>query len=196
MNPAIRSTTPTLMEGGTVAWRGLFTKPWLDALERACDALALEQARLNSGPSSIRTTKVAWVHRDAATEELYRDMEAIVLRLNAELFHFDLAGLATMQYAVYESAEAGFFDWHNDYGRYRDDPGQLPRKITMSVQLSEGAGYDGGDLEVRAIHPIDMAPRERGCLVAFAANALHRVTPVTRGVRKSLVIWATGPEFR
>jgi len=25
---------------------------------------------------------------------------------------------------------------------------------------------------------------------------LHRVTPITRGIRKSLVIWAVGPEFR
>jgi PKHD-type hydroxylase len=196
MNPTIRTTTPLLMEGGTVAWRGLFTSARLDALERACDALALEPARLNSGASSIRTTRVAWVHRDAGTEEIYRDMEAIVLRLNAELFRFDLTGLTTLQYAVYEGAQGGFFDWHNDYGRYRDDPGQQPRKITLSLQLSEPSAYDGCDLEIRAAHPVDVAPRERGTLVAFRANALHRVTPITRGVRKSLVAWAAGPEFR
>jgi PKHD-type hydroxylase len=196
MNPAIRNTTPVLMEGGAVRWHGLFTPAWLDALERQCDGLALEQARLNSGPSNIRTTRVAWVHRDDATEALYRDMEAVVLRLNAELFHFDLTGLTTMQYAVYDSAQAGFFDWHNDYGRSREEPNQPPRKITMSVQLSEADAYDGCDLEVRAAHPVDVAPRARGTLVAFRASALHRVTPITRGQRKSLVIWAAGPEFR
>jgi len=196
MNPAIQSTTPFLMEGGTVCWRGLFAPPALDALERSCDALALEQARLNSGASSIRTTRVAWLHRNAQTEALYRDMEAIVLRLNAELFHFDLTGLTVLQYAVYEHAQGGFFDWHNDYGRSRDDPGQEPRKITLSLQLSDGTAYDGCDLEIRAAHPVDVAPRERGCLVAFPANALHRVTPVTRGRRKALVVWAAGPEFR
>ncbi|HWM61317.1 MAG TPA: hypothetical protein VNN98_04155, partial [Rhizomicrobium sp.] len=52
------------------------------------------------GASSIRTTKVAWVTRDAQTEDLYLRMEAVVLRLNAELFHFDLSGLSTIQYAV------------------------------------------------------------------------------------------------
>jgi len=127
---------------------------------------------------------------------LYLRMEAIVLRLNADLFHFDLTGLTTMQYAVYRQEEAGYFDWHNDYGRYRGDPVQEPRKITMSLQLSEGESYKGCDLEVRASHPIDIAPRERGALFAFRANALHRVTPITLGVRKSLVIWAAGPEFR
>jgi PKHD-type hydroxylase len=196
MNPAIQNTTPVLMEGGTVVWRGLFSPTRLDALERQCDGLVMEAARLNSGTSSIRTTKVAWVHRSAETESLYRDMEAAVLRLNVELFHFDLIGLTTLQYAVYEDAQAGFFDWHNDYGRTRDDPGQEPRKITMSLQLTDGASYDGCDLEIRAAHPVDVAPRERGALVAFRANALHRVTPITRGVRKSLVVWAAGPEFR
>ena len=36
----------------------------------------------------------------------------------------------------------------------------------------------------------------RKTLVAFPANMLHQVTPITRGQRRSLVIWAVGPEFR
>ncbi|HZQ41563.1 MAG TPA: 2OG-Fe(II) oxygenase [Rhizomicrobium sp.] len=189
--------TPILMEGGSVTWRGLFTPAQLDDLERYCDTLPLESARLTgSGTDGIRTTEVAWVYRNAQTEDLYLRMEAIVLRLNADLFHFALTGLTTMQYAVYHDKEAGYFDWHSDYGRYRGDPGQEPRKITLSLQLSDGASYDGCDLEVRAAHPIDVAARERGALMAFRANALHRVTPITRGLRKALVVWAAGPEFR
>lgn len=188
-------TTPSLADGGTVIWRGLFTPAELDRLERDCDALKLEQAQL-TGSSGIRSTQVAWVHRTPQTEDLYLRMEAAVLEVNTRVFRFDLSGLTPMQYAVYRESEAGYFDWHNDYGRYRGDPGQEPRKITMSLQLSDGAAYDGCDLEIRASHPLDVAPRERGTLVAFRANALHRVTPITRGVRKSLVIWAAGPEFR
>ena len=183
------------MEGGTAAWHGLFAPRELDRLEAQCDALELAQARL-TGSHGIRTTQVAWVQRGPDTEDLYQRMEAAVLRLNAELFRFDLVGLTPMQFAVYRDSEAGYFDWHTDYGRDRADPNAPPRKVTMSLQLSDGAGYDGCNLEIRAAHPIDVAPRERGTLVAFRANALHRVTPITRGVRKSLVIWAAGPEFR
>jgi len=74
-----------------------------------------------------------------------------------------------------------YFDWHIDYGRDPSDPAQEPRKITLSLQLSDAASYDGCDLEVRAAHLVDVAPRQRGALVAFRANALHRVTPITRG---------------
>lgn len=193
---SIGSKSPVLMEGGSVTWRGLFDNRALDALEHHCDGLALEPARLNSGANDIRITQVAWVHRVAETEALYRQMETIVLRLNADLFHFDLSGLTAMQYAVYREGDRAYFDWHNDYGRSRGDPGQEPRKITLSLQLSDGAAYDGCDLEIRAAHPLDVAPRERGALIAFRATALHRVTPITRGVRKCLVAWAAGPEFR
>jgi PKHD-type hydroxylase len=186
------------MPGGTIAWHGLFTDKELDRLERHCDGLATEQARVTGdGYGSIRSTRVAWVHRDTeVTENLYRKMEQVVLRLNAEHFRSDLSGLTTLQHALYRESDAGYFDWHIDYGRDPNDPGQEPRKITLSVQLSDSDSYDGCDLEVRAAHLIDVAPRQRGALVAFRANALHRVTPITRGIRKSLVAWAAGPEYR
>lgn len=194
----LEDRAPFLLKGGTLVWHGLFSEAELNLLERACDGLALEPARvLGDGYNSIRTTKVAWLERDAtATESLYLKMEKIVLRLNAEHFRSDLSGLTTLQYALYSQSEAGYFDWHIDYGRDSSDPSQEPRKITLSLQLSDGESYDGCDLEVRAAHLIDVAPRQRGVLVAFRANALHRVTPITRGIRKCLVAWAAGPEYR
>src|SRR4051812_23678395 len=98
--------SPVLMEGGSVLWRGLFSPGELDRLERICDSLSLEQARLTgTGHPPIRSTQVAWLHRDAATEDFYLRIEAIVLRLNADLFHFELSGLAVMQYALYRQEE-------------------------------------------------------------------------------------------
>jgi len=123
-------------------------------------------------------------------------LEEAVLALNARYFRFDLSGLADFQYALYGGPEGGHFDWHKDYGRDREGRAWEPRKVTLSLQLSDGADYDGCDLEVRAGNQIDTAPRVRGTLVAFPSNVLHRVTPITRGIRKSLVIWAVGPEFR
>jgi len=194
---AFQRTTPALLPGGMVVWRGLFTPAELDALEGHCDGLVLEQAGLTGyGAEPIRETQVAWVKRNPDTKNLYLRMEAVVLRLNAEHFRADLTGLAAMQYAVYRQSEAGYFDWHSDYGRDRSDPGQEPRKLTLSLQLSDGGSYEGCDLEARAVWQMDCAPRERGTLVAFRSTVLHRVTPITRGVRKSLVIWATGPEYR
>jgi PKHD-type hydroxylase len=119
-----------------------------------------------------------------------------VLELNARFFRFDLSGLAMFQYALYGGPEGGHFDWHKDYGRDPSDPHQEPRKLTLSLQLSDGNDYKGCDLQARAGNLIDTAPRERGTIVAFPANVLHQVTPIESGVRRSLVTWAVGPEFR
>jgi PKHD-type hydroxylase len=188
-----------VLSGALVAWQGLFSTKELDAMVRLGDGLAMEKAELSSGGAgyeNIRCTKVAWVPRGAETETLYRRMEEAVLHLNARFFHFDLSGLAMFQYALYGGPEGGHFDWHKDYGRDRADPGQEPRKLTLSLQLSEGSDYQGCDLQVRGGNQIDTAPRTRGTLIAFPANVLHQVTPISAGVRRALVIWAVGPEFR
>ena len=72
---------------------------------------------------------------------------------------------------------------------------QSARKLSLSVQLSDGADYDGGDL--RFPGPTDEpAPRERGALIAFPSFVTHRVEPVTRAERLSLVSWISGRPFR
>ena len=188
-----------VLSGALVSWQGLFSEAELDAIIRYGDSLALEKAELSSGGAgytNIRSTKVAWIARNPQTEFFHRRLEEAVLALNARYFRFDLSGLADFQYALYGGTEGGHFEWHKDYGRDPADPGREPRKLTLSLQLSNPSDYDGCELQVRAGHQIDIAPRDRGTLVAFPANVLHQVTPITRGIRRSLVIWAVGPEFR
>ena len=188
-----------VLSGALVAWQGLFSKDELDAMVRLGDGLALEKAELSVGAAgyeSIRSTKVAWFPREARTENLYQRMEEAVLHINQRYFRFDLSGLANFQYAVYGGPEGGHFDWHKDYGRDPSDPQQEPRKVTISLQLSGPDDYEGCELQVRAGNKIDVAPKERGTLIAFPANVLHQVTPIRSGLRRSLVVWAVGPEFR
>ncbi len=187
------------LSGALVASQGLSSRAELDPLVRLGDGLALEKAELSGGGlgyENIRATRVAWVPREPRTETLYQRMEEAVLALNARYFRFDLSGLANLQYAVYGGAEGGHFEWHKDYGRDPSDPLQEPRKLTLSLQLSEPSDYQDCELQVRGGHKIDVAPKARGTLVAFPANVLHQVTPIASGIRRSLVTWAVGPEFR
>ena len=186
-----------VLSGALVAWPDAFARHELDALVRLGDGLALEKAELSGGGhENLRATQVAWVPRGEQTENLYRRMEELVLELNARYFRFDLSGLAMFQYALYGGAQGGHFDWHKDYGRDPADPQQEPRKLTLSLQLSEPGDYEGCDLQIRAGNQIDTAPRARGTLIAFPANVLHQVTPIRSGIRRSLVVWAVGPDFR
>ena len=79
--------------------------------------------------------------------------------------------------------------WHTDAGL----DGHERRRISMSVELSERADYEGGELEV--VPDLVGRPRRlpRGSVQIFPSRALHRVTPVTRGRRWSLVAWTGAP---
>jgi PKHD-type hydroxylase len=74
--------------------------------------------------------------------------------------------------------------WHSDAGYDR----QSERLISVSAELSDPAEYEGGQLEIAGQA---MGPRTlpRGGARFFFSRALHRVTPVTRGTRYSLVNW-------
>jgi PKHD-type hydroxylase len=194
-----RPSSPSVL-GPFVVLEGVFTAAELDAIARHCGRLRHQPAALTGNSAgydgSIRRTEVAWLERNAQTDTFYRQMEEIVLHLNRQFFQFELSGLAPIQYAIYEASQQAHFDWHTDYGREQGHETHEPRKLSLSLQLSEPGDYQGGELEAQVRSRIEVAPKTRGALIAFASYVLHRVTPVTSGVRKSLVIWASGPEYR
>ncbi|HVV27066.1 MAG TPA: 2OG-Fe(II) oxygenase [Rhizomicrobium sp.] len=180
------------------AWADAFTPGELDRIEEYGDRLTQEKATLwgverqTADHDRIRITRTAWIAPGPETRWLYDRMQAVIRALNDKTYQFDLRGFSeNFQYTVYHGAEGGHYDWHVDHG-----PLNVQRKLSISLQLSDGARYEGGDLQFRAGRKTDTAPRERGVIVAFPSYVLHRVLPVTAGTRKALVAWTTGPRFR
>ena len=56
--------------------------------------------------------------------------------------------------------------------------------------------YEGGDFELDRQYPQPEGFRTKGSVFLFPSFLPHRVTPVTKGVRRSLVSWIEGPKFR
>ncbi len=110
---------------------------------------------------------------------------------NAERYGFELHGFyEPLQLATYE--EGDFFDWHADFG---SGPSSN-RKLSITIQLSDPNSYEGGDLEFMINKQAVKAPRNQGTAIVFPSFVLHRVTPVTKGCRRSIVGWVHGPPFR
>ena len=180
------------------AWGDAFTPAELDRIESIGDAQAQDKAIVLAGGAEeeiverIRITQTAWIQRNDETAWLYGRMQQVIRDLNAQAWKYELSGFSeAFQYTVYRGEEGGHYGWHVDQG-----PLPVQRKLSVSLQLSDGDSYDGCDLEFMAGNRIQAAPRERGAIIVFPSYVLHRVTPVTRGVRKSLVVWVTGPNFR
>lgn len=143
----------------------------------------------------VRRSDLVWLADDAENGWIVMKMVEIAARLNRDAFRFDLDGLEEdLQIARYGADQQGFYGWHIDRG---DKGVAAPRrKLSISVQLSPPDDYEGGDLEINADATPIVAPRAQGCAIAFPSYALHRVTPVRRGVRHSLVAWLHGPAYR
>ena len=121
-------------------------------------------------------------------------MITLVARANRDSFNFDLTDFGeSAQVARYGAERQGHFDWHSDIGAGN---WAAKRKLTIVVQLSDPADYDGGTLELRPDSNVAQAPRARGTATVFPSFVLHRVTPVTAGTRWSLTLWSHGPAFR
>jgi PKHD-type hydroxylase len=181
--------------GSFIAWDNIFTPAELDALEALGDARLHERARIardSDSPDTVRITRLAWIDPDAETAAFYERIADVVRHLNAHFYHFDVNGLENFQYTLYHGSEGGHYDWHIDYGGHNP----RPRKISISLQLSDPSQYEGCELQLQAGNKTDIAPKTRGTLIAFPSFFLHRVTPVTSGTRKSLVVWAAGTPFR
>lgn len=178
-------------------WDGAFTDSEMDKIEALGDALAsgkaaLEGRELHEDYAKIRITRTGWIKPGPETKWIYDRLQAVIRSLNGRVWEFDITGFSEhFQYTVYQGSEGGHYGWHVDQGG-----GGERRKLSLSLQLSDPASYDGCDLEFHAANYIQSAPRSRGTVIGFPSYVLHRVTPITRGVRKAVVAWITGPKFR
>ena len=141
--------------------------------------------------TKTRTSHISWIPFKKMPE-MYKDIEKIMKTTNGN--HFGFEGVQITEMAQYtEYPEGGFYDWHvdNDVNCAHEPP---VRKISMTCLLSPESEFEGGDLELMSEGKI--AKIKQGQIVFFASFIRHRVAPVTKGVRKSLVMWFGGTPFK
>ena len=140
----------------------------------------------------LRKCEVGWIPHNQEFHWMYERLGALVAEANNTMWNFNLAGMAEqIQYAVYPP-DGGHYSWHMDTG-----PGKFSRrKISITVQLCHSNEYEGGDRQIKIGNGEKNLPRGKGMTVIFPSYLLHRVTPLTSGYRKSLVLWVTGPPFK
>jgi PKHD-type hydroxylase len=157
----------------------------------------LEQGQMLWGTdTSYRDCELGWISHTADTEWLYALIREEIGVVNNNYFRLRISGIEPLQYTEYP-AGAGYYKPHYDW-RESSQPLEQTRKLSFSIQLSDPADYDGGDLvfmgsQVRA--GVEQQFRAQGNMIVFPSVFMHEVTPVTRGLRRSLVGWVIGPDW-
>lgn len=180
-------------------WYGGLPKDQVNAIIDTCKSYPIQEATIGDGVvasnEEFRRSDIRWInpHTEPNIVNMlwYHASEA-----NRAAFGFHIDYLGEIQFTEYHSTNLGKYDWHYDTfwasGRAYD------RKLSVVVQLSDPADYDGGDFQFdTGIPQLDQfAVRQQGTILVFPSFLTHRVTPVTRGTRRSLVSWIEGPKFR
>jgi PKHD-type hydroxylase len=156
-----------------------------------------------------RNSNIVWLN----DKWIYKEIHPYVHEANKLAgWNFDWNFSESCQFTKYKLNQ--YYDWHCDswdvpYNKPEDpnSHGKI-RKLSMTCQLTDGSEYQGGELQfdcrnydphmrdedkhlltVKEILP-------KGSIVVFPSFVWHRVQPVTRGTRYSLVVWHLGYPFK
>jgi PKHD-type hydroxylase len=120
---------------------------------------------------------------------------------NSAEWNFDINFCEPLQYCGYKKSE--YYKWHQD--TYFTKNHEDIRKLSLSLALNDNSEYEGGKFQFdlrdhdtgikrNILHAKEL--NKRGTIIVFPSFLTHRITPVTKGVRYSLVGWFKGPKFR
>ena len=146
----------------------------------------------------IRKTDVSFItDKDNMMNEL---VWGFIREANAQYFRYNLDYFQAIQFARYQNG--GHYDWHQDTSGSPTE-GKECRKLSLTMSLTDHTTYDGGYLEFyngekpyqHDEHNVAKDVKDQGSVIVFDSRDWHRVTPVTKGVRYSIVCWTVGPHF-
>jgi len=158
-----------------------------------------EKAKVGGGEkgqhdTKKRVTTISWIPFNKLPE-MYKQIENQLSIVNLNHFGFD--GVRLTEPAQFtEYPKGGFYDWHMDLNAFGQE-GQNPiRKISMTLLLSDPKDFTGGDLMFSEMGDNKPLPLKQGQAIFFASFLRHKVAPVKKGIRRSMVMWFGGPPLK
>ena len=143
---------------------------------------------------------------------IYKELHPYIHKANKNAgWNFQWDTSEQLQFTKYKLNQ--YYDWHQDsFNKPFDKPNTLDhgkiRKLSMTCQLTDSSEYEGGELEFdfrdydppqrdEAKHLIQAKQiLSKGSIIVFPSFVWHRVKPVRKGVRYSLVMWNLGYPFK
>ena len=173
------------------------TKKGVTDEERKTGLIPIPDIDKNARISDIVWTQEQWIY-----DIIWPYMEQANEKAG---WKYDITGAESMQITRYK--KGGFYSFHRDGPSDHLSVYDMPnnkflhgnvRKLSMTVLLNDN--YEGGEFQFATYRKekckIRSLESKQGSIVVFPSSMEHRVTPVTKGTRHSLVVWFLGPPFK
>ena len=196
-------------------WEGAFSNEEIDTICKLMNSTPVNDAYIASPDTDenidtgnvpiaklnqeIRRSKVSFHRPNESNQWIFDRLNALIDLMNKRWYNFDLNGYDQFQYTEYYGNENGRYGWHCDLflGKPPKDTSIETRKLSLSLLLNNpGEDFEGGELQFGHESAHETANMKKGSIVVFPSFQLHQVKPITKGVRKSIVIWVVGPKWK
>jgi PKHD-type hydroxylase len=153
-----------------------------------------------------RNSNIIWMN----DRWIYDQIQPYIHRANKEAgWNFEWDWSESCQFTKYGKGQ--YYDWHCDSWEHPyNNPNDLNsngkiRKLSVTCTLSDPSEYSGGELEFNFNNPENTSKKNivkckeilsKGSICVFPSFVWHRVCPVKKGTRYSLVIWNLGYPFK
>ena len=190
---------PTWQSYVAITTQPLFTPEQCQLIINAGHQQKPEDAKVGGGKSGQydtkkRVTTISWIPF-TKMPQMYKVIENQISKVNLNHFMFD--GIRLTEPAQFtEYPKGGFYDWHMDLNAFGQNGEHPIRKISMTCLLSDPSEFTGGDLMFSDSGKQEPLKLKQGQAMFFASFMRHRVAPVKKGIRRSLVMWFGGPPFK
>lgn len=193
-----------------VYWDNMFDDDELKKVIEYCETLekidgtTIGKGGVQDSSNEARVSTIAWANPTQDNQWIFDRFLWVADRLNERFYEFNLNGFESFQYTVYNANKKnpGKYDYHMDTIMGLDKPIEMleTRKLSMSLILSDPDEYEGGDFYIQTGSPdqdkLLKMEQVKGRCLAFPSFMIHGVAPVTKGTRRSIVVWVEGPKFK
>ena len=125
-------------------------------------------------------------------QPMYNDINNFIQKTNRNYFGFGDIQIRE-QAQITEYLKGDFYNWHTDTSLDMDKEPPV-RKLSMTLLLNDPSEFEGGELQIAGTKNTQLM--KQGYATIFTSFLQHQVTPVTKGVRRSLVMWFGGEPFK
>ena len=180
-------------------WTNFFKKDQIEKVTNFCDKNYVKFEDPKNGATdslnNLKKNSTVKLVRWNDIKHLLNDIQETVIDTNYNHFGFNLNNFTNtteILYNTYSSKNNEKYDWHIDTTL------KVPLidvKLTLLLNISTD-NYEGGEFELNDGNVFKVREFSKpGDMILFRSYLLHRVLPVTKGERKSLAIFFTGPKF-